>query len=72
MTPLWPASTYAQFRPGYPPHVLERIYEFAALPQRELALDVACGTGQASCRRGELRGWREAKLLLLLALRAAS
>lgn len=48
MAPLWPANTYAQYRPGYPPHVLERVYEFAALSQRELALDVACGTGQAS------------------------
>ena len=35
-----------QYRPGYPPHVLQAIYEFAALPQRQLALDVACGTGQ--------------------------
>lgn len=65
MAPLWPASTYAQFRPGYPPHVLERIYEFAALPQRELALDVACGTGQASTgRRGESAWVARRKALL--------
>ena len=28
--------------------MLQAIYEFAALPQRQLALDVACGTGQVA------------------------
>ncbi|PRW58426.1 Nudix hydrolase chloroplastic [Chlorella sorokiniana] len=53
MAPLWPANTYAAYRPGYPAHVLECIYEFAALPQRELALDVACGTGQVAVSLAE-------------------
>lgn len=39
---------YATYRLGYPRNVYETIYAFADLPHKRLAVDVACGTGQAA------------------------
>ena len=40
-------KSYAQFRPSYPPELYQRILEYHG-GERELAVDVATGTGQAS------------------------
>ena len=40
------ASDYARFRPGYPPQLFEWLTSLC--PQRQLALDVATGNGQAA------------------------
>jgi SAM-dependent methyltransferase len=36
---------YAQFRPGYPPELIERLAQEAGLDASSRVLDVACGTG---------------------------
>ena len=36
---------YAQFRPGYPPELIERLVEASGLGPTSRVLDVACGTG---------------------------
>ncbi|KAK9843408.1 hypothetical protein WJX81_000715 [Elliptochloris bilobata] len=47
------AARYAQFRPTYPEALYTKIFDFARLPQKELAVDVATGTGQAAAVLGE-------------------
>lgn len=37
------ASSYADFRPTYPPHLFDTILEFAKLPALDLAVDLGCG-----------------------------
>lgn len=42
------AALYAQHRPDYPAALYDAVLSFAALPRRQLALDVATGTGQVA------------------------
>jgi SAM-dependent methyltransferase len=42
------ATNYAKFRPSYPPALYERIASRLAPSERRLAVDVGCGTGQAT------------------------
>ncbi len=45
------SSAYAAFRPRYPPQLYQAILRFAGLEdagQRGLAVDLGCGSGQAS------------------------
>src|SRR6476660_9459688 len=40
------SAGYSQFRPGYPPDMIERILSF--VKDNEMALDVATGNGQVA------------------------
>ena len=45
------SHAYALFRPSYPPELFQRILSFAGLEQpeaRRLAVDLGCGSGQAT------------------------
>lgn len=42
------AASYAKYRPGYPPDLYEAILKHGHLPARDLAVDVATGSGQAA------------------------
>lgn len=42
------AALYAQFRPDYPPELYERVYKFAALDHKGLAMDFGTGNGQCA------------------------
>lgn len=42
------AAYYARYRPGYPAGFVEALLETAHLERRELAVDLACGTGQVA------------------------
>lgn len=42
------SHTYALFRPRYPPQLFAHVLECAQLAQRELAVDLGCGSGQAT------------------------
>jgi len=46
------SSVYAKFRPGYPQEVYDRILEFGGpdLKQKGIAVDIGCGSGQATKR----------------------
>lgn len=46
------AALYAQYRPDYPEELFDAILQFADLPRRTLALDVATGTGQVAAALG--------------------
>lgn len=49
--PTWQGCAYAAFRPRYPPQLYQHILRFAGLEdpaQRGLAVDLGCGSGQAS------------------------
>lgn len=37
------ASSYASFRPSYPPELFDAILDFADLPDKDLAVDLGCG-----------------------------
>lgn len=42
------AASYAKFRPEYPAELYRTILQTASLPTRDLAVDVATGSGQAA------------------------
>ena len=42
------AGAYAEFRPEYPDELYGTVLAFADLPHKQLALDVATGTGQVA------------------------
>ena len=42
------AAHYARYRPGYPASFVEALLEAARLGRREVAVDLACGTGQVA------------------------
>ena len=42
------AESYATFRPEYPPDLFDKLLQLADLPARNLAVDVATGSGQAA------------------------
>lgn len=46
------ATAYASYRPGYPPALAAWLGKLA--PNRELALDCGCGTGQFACLLGDV------------------
>ena len=42
------ATSYAKFRPEYPAELYQLIMQSGNLPDRELAVDIATGSGQAA------------------------
>jgi 16S rRNA A1518/A1519 N6-dimethyltransferase RsmA/KsgA/DIM1 with predicted DNA glycosylase/AP lyase activity len=40
------ATAYDETRPGYPPKLIDKLVELAALPEKARILEIGCGTGQ--------------------------
>jgi SAM-dependent methyltransferase len=40
------AAAYDEARPGYPPELIDKLVELAALPEKARILEIGCGTGQ--------------------------